>query len=287
MSCSGWAAWPARSTKPSTARSCPPPGSKASTSSPPASIASPMRAHSSPAKDSTWTRLRPWWTRSSSARLSAPANPPPHHRHRSRDRGTLWVGSCEELVRHRPPLVDHGTGSLAALVPIQLLRFQRFQRFHHALYQTLRRRLRHARRIDRRAWRLPVVFDIHQVRDHIVFELRGMPADLFHRPLDLLDARVQHFEASVYPGKNHLARRIVEPPAFAFQGLLAIRRQIALHGRNLHPQGTHRFVCRAMHFRHALLLDLETALQPRFQLLHLRPHGPRIHRRAATRRSPR
>src|ERR1035437_5043705 len=89
-----------------------------------------------------------------------------------------------------------------------------------------------------------------------------MPADLFHRPLDLLDARVQHFEASVYPGKNHLARRIVEPPAFAFQGLLAIRRQFALHGRNLHPQGTHRFVCRAMHFSHALLLDVETGLQP-------------------------
>jgi len=43
----------------------------------PASIAWPTLAHSSPVKDWTWTQSRPWWTKSSSARLSARASPHP------------------------------------------------------------------------------------------------------------------------------------------------------------------------------------------------------------------
>src|ERR1035438_10464571 len=72
----GWAAWPARSTKPTTAPNCPPPASKPWTSSPPASIAPPMPGNPWRVWGSTWTPSRPWWTGSSSAALSAPASRP-------------------------------------------------------------------------------------------------------------------------------------------------------------------------------------------------------------------
>src|ERR1035441_5487125 len=74
MSCSGWAAWPARSTKPTTAPGCPRPGSRTSISSPHASIAPPMPANPWRVWASTWMPSRPWWTKSSSAASFAPAS---------------------------------------------------------------------------------------------------------------------------------------------------------------------------------------------------------------------
>src|ERR1017187_2383738 len=70
----GWAAWPARSTKLTTAPNCPPPDSKPWTSSPPAYIGPPMHGNPWRVWGSTWTPSRPWGTGSSSAALSAPAS---------------------------------------------------------------------------------------------------------------------------------------------------------------------------------------------------------------------